>query len=255
MAKFNLGWLKDKNGEKFAPKTFLSQILNNDGSSFLNRIISIENTLKEHDNKIVNNESVVVLESRVNTLTEFTNEINESVNILRSTVSTNTENIADLTERVTQHENRYSPTQFILKDTVNGYDYYVEMQNGNLVSYGKCTGIQVTKLPDKTTGIFKPDGMIVSATTQDGSLREITGYQVSDVVNGVVTVTYTEFNQIFTTTFNTSMISVKDALIDFEYTENNDGTYTITAWKGTLNGSPSTEMVIPDSNLIIVGVN
>ena len=43
-----------------------------------------------------------------------------------------------------------------------------------------------------------------------------------------------------------------DTLIDFEYTKNSDGTVTITAWKGTLNGEPSTELVIPDNNRIIL---
>ena len=43
-----------------------------------------------------------------------------------------------------------------------------------------------------------------------------------------------------------------DSLIDFEYIKNNDGTVTLTAWKGTLNGVPSTEIVIPDSNRIIL---
>lgn len=43
-----------------------------------------------------------------------------------------------------------------------------------------------------------------------------------------------------------------DSLIDFEYTKNSDGTVTLTAWKGTLNGEPSTELVIPDSNRIIL---
>lgn len=42
------------------------------------------------------------------------------------------------------------------------------------------------------------------------------------------------------------------SLIDFEYTKNNDGTYTLTAWKGTLNGEPSTELVIPDDPRIIL---
>lgn len=43
-----------------------------------------------------------------------------------------------------------------------------------------------------------------------------------------------------------------DSLIDFEYTKNNDGTVTLTGWKGTLNGAPSTELVIPDSDRIIL---
>lgn len=43
-----------------------------------------------------------------------------------------------------------------------------------------------------------------------------------------------------------------NTLIDFEYIENSDGTCTLTAWKGTLLGEPSTELVIPDENRIIL---
>lgn len=43
------------------------------------------------------------------------------------------------------------------------------------------------------------------------------------------------------------------ALIDFEYTYNiEDDTVTLISWKGTLNGVPSTEIVIPDDNRIIL---
>lgn len=42
------------------------------------------------------------------------------------------------------------------------------------------------------------------------------------------------------------------SLIDFEYTDNGDGTVTLTAWKGTLNGIPGTKIVIPDDNRIIL---
>lgn len=41
-------------------------------------------------------------------------------------------------------------------------------------------------------------------------------------------------------------------LIDFEYILNKDKTATLTAWKGTLNGVPSTEMVVPDNENIIL---
>ena len=46
--------------------------------------------------------------------------------------------------------------------------------------------------------------------------------------------------------------SGSDPLIDFEYTDNGDGTYTLTAWKGTKNGVPSTELVIPNMASIIL---
>lgn len=41
-------------------------------------------------------------------------------------------------------------------------------------------------------------------------------------------------------------------LVDFEYADNDDGTYTITSWKGTCNGQPSTEMIIPNNSAIIL---
>ena len=41
-------------------------------------------------------------------------------------------------------------------------------------------------------------------------------------------------------------------LQDFTYDDNGDGTYTLTGWKETYRGKPSTEMVIPDSPNIII---
>ena len=44
--------------------------------------------------------------------------------------------------------------------------------------------------------------------------------------------------------------AIDDTLKDFEYVAEDDGTYTLTGWKQTLNGQPSTECVIPDIHLI-----
>lgn len=41
-------------------------------------------------------------------------------------------------------------------------------------------------------------------------------------------------------------------LADFEYTDNGDGTYALTDWKGTLKGESSTELVIPNFKEIII---
>ena len=48
------------------------------------------------------------------------------------------------------------------------------------------------------------------------------------------------------------VVSLSDTLIDFEYTDNGDGTATITAWKHTLNGVDSTIMRVPDDSRIIL---
>lgn len=44
---------------------------------------------------------------------------------------------------------------------------------------------------------------------------------------------------------------VYDMLIDFNYTYSN-GTFTLTGWKGTTNGVPSTEIIIPKSDKIML---
>ena len=41
-------------------------------------------------------------------------------------------------------------------------------------------------------------------------------------------------------------------LQDFEYTNNKNGTYTLTGWKGTYTGVTSTECIIPDNPKIIL---
>lgn len=46
--------------------------------------------------------------------------------------------------------------------------------------------------------------------------------------------------------FDTSLLQ------DFEYTDNGNGTYTITAWKGTCNGAASTDCILPDSHRVII---
>lgn len=46
--------------------------------------------------------------------------------------------------------------------------------------------------------------------------------------------------------------SYVDRFIDFEYVDNGNGTFTLTAWRGTLDGVESTELVIPDDPTIIL---
>lgn len=51
---------------------------------------------------------------------------------------------------------------------------------------------------------------------------------------------------------DTNTVSYEKLLTDFEYTENDDGTYTLTEWKGTCNGEESTEIIIPDDEQIVL---
>ena len=133
------------------------------------------------------------------------------------------------------------------------------MQNGNLVSRCKCDHIEVTVMPTKTVYIhgekFDPEGMIITAVMEDGTKKIIEDYTYQEcVMSNGVEVKYVEAGITYTANVPLTIteFDAATALIDFEYTTNDDGTYTITGWKETLNGVPSTEMIIPSNGLIIV---
>ena len=147
-------------------------------------------------------------------------------------------------------------------DQVNGYTYIACMRDGNFVTHIGIKSIEVSTAPNKTEYMigdyFDPTGMVVVATTYDGTTKE-----VIDIINPssyilegdtFVEIKYVEggITHIATVPITTIPFDPTAALVDFEYTANNDGTYTITSWKGTLNGEPSTEIIIPNNSLIIV---
>ena len=143
-----------------------------------------------------------------------------------------------------------------LIDIENGYTYLIQMKGGELTSQCKTSSIEITSLPLTTVYVagdkFDPTGMVVTAICEDGSTKEITNYTCS-MSGNVVTVTYIEAGKVNTTTLEVlAYNSREEALVDFEYTNNGDGTYTITDWKETLNGVASTEMVIPNSSKIVL---
>lgn len=124
------------------------------------------------------------------------------------------------------------------------------------VTVKEITSIRVDQMPNKVEytpdEAFDPTGMIVFAVYSNGTTEVITDYTCSDIVDGVVTITYINGEDTFTTTVSVTVNTIESELVDFEYTKNEDGTYTLNAWKGTLNGVSSTEMVFPDSELIIM---
>ena len=153
------------------------------------------------------------------------------------------------------------PKDYIrLNDVVNGYTYIIQMRNGNLVSRCTISSIEVTTMPNVTEyyagELFNPAGMVVTGVCEDSSVIEITNYTLPDnrliIGENVITISYNEFGIDYTTTITVNAIEFDAAtiLIDFDYTTNDDGTYTITGWKQTLNGVPSNEMIVPDYSLI-----
>lgn len=149
-----------------------------------------------------------------------------------------------------------------LIDQNNGYTYIIEVRDGNLVSYNSVKSIQITTMPDKTNYVyseyFDPTGMVVTATCQDGSTREITKYTyITEYLTEDMTsvdIGYKEagISHKATVPVTVSAFDPATVLIDFTYTDNGNNTYTLTGWKGTLNGESSTEIIIPNCACIIV---
>jgi hypothetical protein len=149
-----------------------------------------------------------------------------------------------------------------LIDQVNGDTYLVSMQDGELVSDIGVQDIKIVQMPNKTSYMrgeyFDPTGMIVTATCQDGSVKELKNYAYTkdyfamgttsiDIVYKEAGIVHKDTVQVTVSEFDPATV-----LVDFTYTDNGDGTYTITDWKGTLNGTPSTEIIIPNYGCIIV---
>ena len=127
----------------------------------------------------------------------------------------------------------------------------------------KCTGIIITAQPTNREyvdgDVFNPAGMVVTANYNDGTSTVVSNYAypTTGLVEGATTVviTYVDGDSTFTANVTITVVSgfdVTKVLQDFTYKTNANGTYTLTGWKGTLNGVPSTECVVPDSELIIV---
>lgn len=146
-------------------------------------------------------------------------------------------------------------TEMMLVDKVTGLDYIISMIDGkivyeSLISRGIYVGEYPTQMIYGVNGELNTDGMIVLAYCQDGTQKEIKLYTCSTVdENGKVTITYVERGMTYTYDFYVDII---EYLEDFYYVDNGDGTVTITGWKGTCHGEPSTEMIFPDDSRVIL---
>lgn len=169
-------------------------------------------------------------------------------------------------EAVDYIKNKPALTKYSLKliDSENGFQYTIKMANGNITSFCAPGSIAVTTQPDKLEYMqgqrFDPTGMVVSVMNTDGTTSELTDYTFSDepmmeVGEGVeFEITYNDGDSDFSTfvTLDVTEFDPAVELIDFGYTANADGTYTLTSWKGTTGGVTGTELIVPDNALVIL---
>ena len=172
-----------------------------------------------------------------------------------------------------------SKEKYVIKDENIVFDSSISFVNGDLL-YVKVIQdgakllqvkpitpdrIVVKKQPNKTSycegDYFEIDGMELEIIYNGGVSSLIV--DVEDIIipsnpltlddNSVVVkyfyqgITYEVVIPIDVDTFKTQF-----TLIDFNFIDNGNDTYTLTEWKGTLNGIPSTELVIPNNKRIIL---
>ena len=179
--------------------------------------------------------------------------------------------VAQLTEQKadkSELEKLNTPKNYIiLIDQVSGVKYRIAVRDGSIVSYVHIEGITVTSAPAKITYMageyFDSTGLVISTVSSDGSTVEVSEFVVDEIyANTYLTedvteigISYTdESGEVYTTNVPITVTPFDPAvaLVDFGYIANDNGTYTITGWKETLNGESSTEMIIPNNGLIIV---
>ena len=144
-----------------------------------------------------------------------------------------------------------------IKDRSNGYNYIIAMDNGNIVTSCAVSELILTSNPTKMTytagEYIDTTGMVVTGTYADGTSKEITNFTCTNYVTverPIFTIKYEGVSidlPVTVTAFDPAVV-----LIDFTYTDNGDGTYTILDWKETYNGEPSTEMIVPNNAYIIL---
>ena len=164
------------------------------------------------------------------------------------------------TQYVTDKDLEQLKTYAMVLDEVTGYEYAIRVSNGRLVTDMICIGIEYqgesvslvdgSRLkmdtieisaiyPDGTTAIIDPEKLICATefVGPDTTELEVLYIECDRKYSTIVPVTVTPFDPVTT-------------LMDFSYSEESDGIYMITGWKGTYNGEPSTELILPGNSYI-----
>ena len=119
----------------------------------------------------------------------------------------------------------------------------------NILGIPVPASISVVKYPDKTSyyegDYFEPDGIELELTFDDGSTQIVS--DINDIIISSIPLKVTDTSATFKYSYYgayyyiTIPITVNEfnkefTLIDFNFIDNGNDTYTLTEWKGTLNG-------------------
>ena len=155
---------------------------------------------------------------------------------------------------------------FTMRDQTTNYRYLMQLRDGVLTSILLPSSISVdsSSLTNLNDGdIIEGKDLVINATYPDGTTSALSDSDKGNIICAPkeltadvkqITVKYKvgdyELSQTIDVTVSAFDPAVK--LQDFNYTDNGDGTYTLTGWKETHNGVASTEMIIPNNKKIIL---
>ena len=156
---------------------------------------------------------------------------------------------------------------FVMNDQVSGYKYLIQMKGGVLTSTLLPSSISVDASSLEGVTFMEGDAIDVETLTfmanyPDGSSSsqitdtENLSYTPSDLTTDVTQISFVYTIAGLKLTYDMPItVTAFDPAVklqDFEYTANDDGTYTLTGWKETHNGVASTELIIPNNKKIIL---
>ena len=156
---------------------------------------------------------------------------------------------------------------FVMNDQVSGYKYLIQMKGGVLTSTLLPSSISVDASSLEGVTFMEGDAIDVETLTfmanyPDGSSSsqitdtENLSYTPSDLTTDVTQISFVYTIAGLKLTYDMPItVTAFDPAVklqDFEYTANDDGTYTLTGWKGTYNGVASTELIIPNNKKIVL---
>ena len=155
---------------------------------------------------------------------------------------------------------------FTMRDQTTNYKYLMQLRDGVLTSILLPSSISVdsSSLTNLNDGdIIEGKDLVINATYPDGTTSALSDSDKGNIICTPkeltadvkqITVKYKVGDYELTQTINVNVTAFDPAvkLQDFNYTDNGDGTYTLTGWKETHNGVASTEMIIPNNKKIIL---
>lgn len=151
-------------------------------------------------------------------------------------------------------------SRLIFQDINTNNYYQVYIKDGQITTHQiDCLGIVIDTPPLQTSyfegDLFNPEGMIVKRINLDESLTEITNYTHDEYVVTPFIISYTDnagITHTATLELNIQEWTPEAALQDFDYTDNGDGTYTLTDWNETNQGQKSTVVNVPDETYVVL---